>query len=897
MRSVLTILGKFRNNLGMKQKKFWKISLLSICILIYFTSHCNPSKPRLCKLKSGALFRFIEYLKAENVVHTPFKDLRKNFKLNKEDLTAKLVHFSQLSTKNQKVWAATTQGSILAYDENKKPHEMEISLNDKKLEFLEGSPEDSISWKWVKTDRDIEIQNDDKYRKGLECLVLEEETFFSFEAILPDDDIEIEIKARRNWPRVNLEIYFDDKFIERKKIKIAPRIHNFKQRTSLKKYLITIKATSPKKLKGEKRAVSPKLLIHWIKIKTQKDVILFFVPTKYKYDFENSRLRAQYLSDYDDSGQKNRYLGLYKMKHAFTLGKFEQVKNPENIKKRIALEDLSLNTLMAPPRSQFEFNINIPPESLLEFGIGVLKEENTDVFPPVVFKVLVEDKRNKKVLYEKDFRPQPRDQQNQLIFETIDMSEFANKNIKLTFLTEKLSRIGNESFEADVFSYWFNPIIYHSSPEKLKIILVSIDTLRADRLGCYGYSRNTSPNLDELAKDSVLFKNVYAQSPWTLPSHVSILYSLNSASHQVYYHYQKIDESLPSLASYLRKSGFITYAFTGGGNVSSTHGFSNGFDWYGEPIRGMHRHLLPDEAGKLFEYTSGWLKKNKDKQFFLFLHTYQTHGPYDCPSPWDKAFLDEKAKWERLNLRKYLETKGNSHSFTQDEIQNIIGLYDGEVKYTDEVLLKPLISLLKELGIYKNTLLIITSDHGEEFADHSGWEHGHTLYDELLRVPLIIKFPGSQFKGKEVNIICRTIDIMPTILESASVKFKKNHLDGKSLRNLILKKEVKDRNFVSDLAHKEISDPCPSLIATNNNKHKLILAKTSEGTKNIELYDLSRDPNETTNILRKESKVGRSLLHFIDDYYSKKQKIKRKIERIYLDEGLKEKLKALGYIK
>ena len=250
----------------MKPKKSWKISLLSMCILIYFTSHCNPSKPRPYKLKSGALFRFIEYFKAENIVHTPFKDLRENFKINKEDLTAKLVHFSQLSTNNQKVWAATTQSSILGYDENKKPHEMEIFLNNKKLGFLEESHKDSINWKWVETERDIEIQNDDKYRKGQKCLILEEETFFSFETILPDDEVVLEIKARRNRPRVNLEIYLDDKYINRKKIKPAPRIYNFRHKTSLKTYRIRIKATSPRKPKAGKRAVTPRLFIYWIKI-------------------------------------------------------------------------------------------------------------------------------------------------------------------------------------------------------------------------------------------------------------------------------------------------------------------------------------------------------------------------------------------------------------------------------------------------------------------------------------------------------------------------------------------------------------------------------------------------------------------------------------------------------
>jgi arylsulfatase A-like enzyme len=552
---------------------------------------------------------------------------------------------------------------------------------------------------------------------------------------------------------------------------------------------------------------------------------------------------------------------------------------------------------MAPPKSQFDFDINIPPKSFLEFGIGASQQENTDVFPPVKFKIAVGRKKIRKILYEKIFQLQPGDQRNQLIVEKIDMSAFANQNIKLTFMTERLSRIDNDSSEEDVLSFWFNPIIYQSSPEKIKIILVCLDTLRADHLGSYGYSRDTSPSIDELAKDSVLFKNVYAQSPWTLPSHVSILYSLNSASHQVYYKYQKIDESLPSLTSYLKKNNFLTYAFTGGGFVSGIYGFSKGYDWYDEPVKGKHGQLRPDESGELFKYTSDWIKKNKDKQFFLFLHTFQTHGPYDCPSPWNEAFLDEAAKWKRLALRRYLQKMGNSHSFSPEEIRNIIDLYDGEIKYADETLIEPLISLLKELEIYDQTLLIITSDHGEEFADHGGWLHGSTLYDELIRVPLIIKFPGSQFKGKRINTICRTIDIMPTLLEFTSIEFKKDQLDGKSLRDLILEKEKDDRNFISDLAHSDLPDPCPALIATNDNKLKLIIDKTSKGTDSIKLYDLSKDPKESTNILQKEIKSGRALLKLINDYYSEKLRIQRKIETVYLDKELEEKLKALGYIK
>ena len=424
-----------------------------------------------------------------------------------------------------------------------------------------------------------------------------------------------------------------------------------------------------------------------------------------------------------------------------------------------------------------------------------------------------------------------------------------------------------------------------------------MDTLRADHLSCYGYERETSPNIDELVEDSVLFENVYAQSPWTLPSHLSMLFSLNSASHQVYYYNQKIDDSLPSITSFLRKNGFMTYGFTGGGYVSRIFGFSKGFDWYDEHFGKSLAVLGTDEAERLFAHTSDWLKENKDKPFFLFLHTFQIHGPYECPSPWNEAFLDKEMKWKKFNLVKFFRERGRDHKFTPQEIDNIMSLYDGEIRYTDEALIKPLITLLKELGIYDNTLLIITSDHGEEFYDHKGWLHSTTLYNELIRVPLVMKFPNSEFKGTKVKAKSRSIDIMPTVLETASVKYNKKHLDGKSLMDLIEGRELEDRTFISDLAYKNVYDTTPAMIATNENNLKIILSKSKESVKDIEIYDLQRDPKEKTNIIGKQRKFGQKLIDILNEYYREKQKVQRKKEQLQLDEKLKEKLRALGYLQ
>jgi len=235
--------------------------------------------------------------------------------------------------------------------------------------------------------------------------------------------------------------------------------------------------------------------------------------------------------------------------------------------------------------------------------------------------------------------------------------------------------------------------------------------------------------------------------------------------------------------------------------------------------------------------------------------------------------------------------------FTPGERNNIIALYDGEIRYTDETLIKPLISLLKKLNIYDDTLLVITSDHGKEFYEHNGWLHGRTLYEEQIKVPLIIKFPRSIYRGMKIKEKCRLIDIMPTILDVLSIKYKKNVLDGESLVDLITRKEQKDRIFISDLAYKDVPIPCPALIATNKDHMKLIVEKSSSRIKSVEIYDLEKDPKEQQNEFRSYSKFGRKLVQKLNNYYRKNQAVQRINKRIQLDENLKEKLRALGYIK
>lgn len=289
-------------------------------------------------------------------------------------------------------------------------------------------------------------------------------------------------------------------------------------------------------------------------------------------------------------------------------------------------------------------------------------------------------------------------------------------------------------------------MIYAAGPKPRGVVLISVDTLRADHLQTYGYRRPTSPNLDLLGADGVVFNRTYASSPWTLPSHVSLLTSLFNINHGVHRPTDRMDESLVTLTEVLRQNGFSTSAITGGTLVSYLYGFSRGFDTYKEGDGAMDYN---NSAELVARSAAEWIENNKEKNFFLFLHTYQVHTPYDTPSPYGAMFLDPDAVWKRAHTTEIFNGKKSIFKELSDaERRNLIGLYDAEIRYSDEALLKPVVEKLKALGLYDDSMIIFTSDDGEEFFEHGSWDHGVHLYDESLRVPLVIKFPRSRFKGK-----------------------------------------------------------------------------------------------------------------------------------------------------
>lgn len=330
------------------------------------------------------------------------------------------------------------------------------------------------------------------------------------------------------------------------------------------------------------------------------------------------------------------------------------------------------------------------------------------------------------------------------------------------------------------------------------LLLISVDTLRSDRLGCYGYGRVTSPIIDLIAEQGVLFENAFSASPKTTPSHMSIMTGLYPRAHNVYmwelspegrYSGRKLSEKVTTLAEILKENGYTNVAFTGGANVAGRIGFDRGFEIYDETA---------DTIG-----ACRWLEGNADKKFFLFYHTYYTHDPYLPPPPYDTKYdpgysgsmptrqklmdelgIQEGEDWHgiwQLLQKRFWSTIDLTDPADR---RHVNALYDGAINYVDNELIRALINSLKKAGVLDNTLIVFTSDHGEEFLEHGRLEH-NSIYREVASIPLIMRLPEILPAGKRIKQLARTIDILPTILDLLGI-LSQTSIQGKTLLPAIL---------------------------------------------------------------------------------------------------------------
>ena len=410
-----------------------------------------------------------------------------------------------------------------------------------------------------------------------------------------------------------------------------------------------------------------------------------------------------------------------------------------------------------------------------------------------------------------------------------------------------------------ILAAWFLLRLWLSPKDRIRnVMLISIDTCRADYLSCYGYPDRTTPNIDALAKESLLFENAVTPIPLTLPAHTSMLTGTIPPYHGVHDNdYYKVSPSNETIAEVLQRSGFATVGIISAFVLDSRFGLDQGFDSYndsfvGEPNIGIAQR----RGGETTRFALEWLDRNKSKSFFMFLHYFDPHSPCEPPEPFDSVFADN--------------------------------LYAGEIAYTDYCI-GQVIQKLKNLGLYDSTLIVITGDHGEMLGEHGERTHSYFVYESAVKVPLIVKIPKGP-KGKRIYDVVGLIDIVPTIYNCLQMPIPA-HIQGEDLSGYFTG---------TGGAYEDRYLYCESLYATKYGGNSL-LAVTNNHWKYIqttrpELYNLDEDLQETNNLFQERPKQAHLLKEHLKSILEKSFYKEREDAVLILDSEAQERLQSLGYV-
>ena len=371
---------------------------------------------------------------------------------------------------------------------------------------------------------------------------------------------------------------------------------------------------------------------------------------------------------------------------------------------------------------------------------------------------------------------------------------------------------------------WFrSPSLDLKAASSYNLLLITLDTTRADHLGCYGNKQARTPNLDRLAAEGWRFNRVYCSAPLTLPSHATILTGLEPVAHGVRNNGHYLPAGIKTITEVLAASGYKTAAFVSSFSVDSRFGLDRGFESYDDTFEEnlpFKTNNAERRAEETFAHFSAWLEKNYQKKFFGWVHYYDPHLPYDPPSPYKEDFVNQP--------------------------------YDGEIAYMDFYLGK-ILDALKSKGVLDKTIIIIAGDHGEGLGDKIERGHGLFLYEETVRVPLIIWNKKIFPRRGTADQTVRLLDIAPTVLELCGAEASQLPVQGKSLLAIIEKKEKKERSALLETFYPRENFGWSELVALVEDRWKYIQCPRPE------LYDLKADPEERKNLFDSSPEIAARL--------------------------------------
>jgi arylsulfatase A-like enzyme len=501
----------------------------------------------------------------------------------------------------------------------------------------------------------------------------------------------------------------------------------------------------------------------------------------------------------------------------------------------LRLHDVTRRVLLASPPSLYRFAVQIPQDARLSFACGIT--ERSEDGPPVEFRISLRRGSQQETLYSQVLDPRSRREHRGWVPALVELGRFAGKHAEL-ILETRGEREGVKR------AYWGSPALTSPRHEAPLVVLYLVDTLRADHTGPYGYGRDTTPALSAFARDAVVFESAIAQASWTKPSVASIFTSQLAGQHRVVQLRDRLNEAATTLAEMLQAKGYATGAAIANSVIYLKGGnFEQGFDYFA----GLHGPSGPSklvDAAPVVDAALSWIDARAGFPTFVYVHTMDPHVPYAPPPPFDRKF-------EPAPLPGRAATDPRTDYAEAADRERLIAQYDGDVAYGDREFGR-FVAALKARGLYDRALFIFTADHGEEFLDHGQWLHGRSVFDELIRVPLLVKLPGGQHSGKRVAQQVRTVDLLPTILEAVGLPVPQPPaIAGRPLQAVIEGRapepvavaEISHRGFVAHAARTRLD--------------KYVQRFSPE---HGELYfDLAADPKEARSVLEANPERVRAL--------------------------------------
>ncbi len=492
----------------------------------------------------------------------------------------------------------------------------------------------------------------------------------------------------------------------------------------------------------------------------------------------------------------------------------------------------------------------IPPgeSCALRFGMG-LRPEAWDKSDGVEFKVIVQRGEERRQLFDELLDPR-RQEHPRWVDREVPIPESADGAFSLILKTE----VGQtRTFDQ---AGWGSPHVVcevlsppRPSSGRPHVLLISIDTLRPDHLGFYGYIRPTSPNLDALAGESLVFDHAFAPAPHTLPSHASMFTGLFPDQHGAGHRFPEspLPEEARTIAETLGAAGYRTLGFSSGGMMSARYGLSQGFEEWTERQPANLRSMMPAVLAAL--------QRGDPRPVFLFLHTYDVHGPYEQPA--DFRFFqaaDDAPRVSAEDWQALLETRAHTYQKLErfSGLPDVLAAYDSGIRFVDAQL-ATLFEYLRQAGVFEDMLLIVTSDHGESMFEHRRYiSHAYTLSEEEVRIPLLVRLPRARVTGRREELV-QLVDLVPLILAELDLE-PESELAG---RNPLLDPESGDagswvRGEASHTGARYIRTRDWKIVSATtevwNAKKKIFGRQAGRFETGWQIFDLSGDPGEAKNL-------------------------------------------------